>query len=275
MGQEIEMRVVLSVLVAYLATVAARAEPISGWLTGQENDFLQFVCDPLLDGTKECTFTQVTMRPKLDADEVEALIRERLPDAMADLTGADSEATCTYFAGLEQTIRAALNGDLDAARAHVAEMPDEARAEFDFEVFAKEMEGMDPRQGADILQGFTAMSAACNDPGEDSVEALLRQQLELEARTCKLFLNSWKDTFKQVSDKVWSLADSSAKGQCAVSRLDRFECDGPYSCAYIAEKRVLNKEGKGVIPCRELEETAFRYEHSEPIYLGCGIMSWF
>jgi len=48
-----------------------------------------------------------------------------------------------------------------------------------------------------------------------------------------------------------------------------------YSCAYIAEKRVLNKAGGGVISCRKLEETAFRYEHGEPIYLNCSIMSWF
>ncbi len=41
------------------------------------------------------------------------------------------------------------------------------------------------------------------------------------------------------------------------------------------EKRVLNKAGGGVISCRKLEETAFRYEHGEPIYLNCSIMSWF
>lgn len=179
------------------------------------------------------------------------------------------------YAVLIKGVVGLLSGDRDAVESLVSEMPQGRQEEFNFDEAVAQISRRDARQLEDTQAQMGVFLRLCEDPNAETVEAMIRFELETSAKTCKLFLNSWTDTFKKVSEKVWSLADSSAKGQCAVSRLDRFECKGPYSCAYISEQRVLNKEGEGVIPCRELEETAFRYTHGEPIYLNCSIMSWF
>ncbi len=272
------MRKSLGIIALCLASPAI-AEPISGWLTGVEDDFLQFICEPLNDGRKECTFTQVTMRPKQKKSEIEAAVSEQLPETLSELAAASSDEELGEICGYTRTMLSIIEnlkeGDRETAAAKLTELPERMRDEFDFDEAAEKISQSDPRELEDILTQTAMVNRLCDKPDAETAEEFIRWRLEKNSRTCELYLNSWTDTFKQVSGKVWALEDSSAKGVCAVSRLDRFECEGPYSCVYVAEKRILNKEGEGIIPCGELEENAFRYEHGKEIYTSCSIMSWF
>lgn len=273
------MRLALCSLIMLLA-LPASAEPVNGWLTGEEDDFLQFICKPLSEGRKECTFTQVTTRLKQDPEEIDALIRKRLPEALSEIANARTNGEladmCGYTRPLNNIVEGLLKDDRETVRKTISELPEQFQEEFNLDEAVEKMAQSDAREMNDILSQMSVVTRLCEKYLDASdVEELIRWELEKNARTCKLHLNSWTDIFMKVSNEVWTLEGSSAKGICAVSPLDRFECEGAYNCSYTAEKRVFNKEGERIIPCGDLEEDAFRYEHGKDIYLDCSVMSRF
>lgn len=267
------------VVIAMLGAVPAFSEPSRGWLTGEEGDFLQYDCSKLSDGTVECEFTQITMYLKQKPEEIEALIQERLPGVIEQFQQEDMGEVCQYMLPLQGLMEALMRGDEDEAKSYLSQMPEKAREDFDFAEAVDGVSRLDGREMEDMQAMLGATAKLCENPSEGDVEALMRLELEKEARTCKLWINNWTGTFRPISEAIWTLRSDGPEGQCGVQRLDRFECKGgSYSCEFISEKRILNPDAEPVmgIPCGDLEERAFRYEHdSDGVYLDCDIVSFF
>ena len=269
----------IAVIVALLIAVPAFSEPARGWLTGEDGDFLQYACSELTDGTRKCEFTQITMFLKQKPEEIEALIQERLPGVIEQLQHEDIGEVCQYMLPLQGLMEALIRGDEDEAKLYLSQMPEKAREGFDFAEAADGVSRLDGREMADMQAMLGTTAKLCENPSDGDVEALMRLELEKEARTCKLWINNWAGTFRPISDTIWALRSDGPEGQCGVQRLDRFECkDGSYSCEFISEQRILSPDADSIIgiPCGDLEERAFRYEYdSDGVYLDCDIVSFF
>lgn len=271
------MRLIGLFLTLYFST-AAVAEPALGWLTGEEGDFLQYDCSPLSDGTKECKFTLITLSLKQKPEEIEAIVEERLPGIIEQFQQEDMGEACQYFLPLQRLMEALIRGNKDEAESILSQMPEKSFEEFDFAEAVEKVSRTDSREMEDMQAMLTTMVRLCDGPNEGDIEALFRLELEKEARTCKLRINNWTDTFRPISEKIWVLMSEGPEGLCGAQGLDRFECKyGRSSCEFISERRILNPDAKMFgIPCSGLEEGALRYEHdSEGVYLDCNIVSFF
>jgi hypothetical protein len=248
-----------------------------GWLTGEEGDFLQYECSELLGEKKRCDFTQVTLRQKQDPETVESLIRERLPSAIKDYHESGIGEICINVKETAPLLELLVSGDKDGARSLFNKMPKEVRENFDFADAIDRMSRLGFRELKDMWTMFGTIASICDEPSDDNVEALLRLSLEKEARTCKISINKWSQTFRPISEIIWALSSDGPEGICGVQRLDRFEChDGGTFCEFISEKRILNPDGKHLgISCGILEERAFRYKYGDGVYLDCNIVSFF
>ncbi len=270
---------VLVLFSIFLAAGVASAEPSNGWLTGEEDDFLQYTCTAQSDGNIECDFTQITMYLKQKPEEIEDLIEERLPGLVEQFQQEDMGEVCEYMFPLQSLMEALMRGDEDAAKTFLEKMPDKMRKEFDFAEAADKVSRLDNHEAQDMQASISVISKMCDDPKQSDFEAMLRFELEKNARTCELRVNKWTGQFRPISAKIWALRTEGPEGQCGVQRLDRFECgDDAYLCEFISEQRILNSDAEPIpgIPCRDLEERAFRYEHdSDGVYLNCEIVSFF
>jgi hypothetical protein len=183
------------------------------------------------------------------------------------------QETCTKAMPMMRTILALLDGDEGAAQ----ELSGPAQG-IDLDVARASLEGAPPQRIADMRRMIEALEDVCA-PGAGTAELRAFAQVDVDrrARTCSVWINSWEASFKPVSDLVWTLTGEEPAGTCGVIQLDRFVCDPDYPrlCDFIAEKRVLNPEGEGLLPCSELDERAVRYGwRSEDVYLSCDILDF-
>lgn len=260
------------------------SEPAFGQLIGPENDFLKYDCLDKSAGIKECEFSQILMSVKVKPEDVEAEISKRLATIVAQLDQFKREAVsfCPTMLGfikeMPELVEALVAGDEAAAIEVFERLPEEMRDEASFDDLKKQFAQSVPEEVEDAIASFQMLQRLCEEQSLEAFEAMTRHDVEKDARTCKLFVNEWKETFEKVSDTNWVISDGGPRGECGVVRLDRFECRGRFLCDFVSEKRVLNPDDEplGGIPCSGLEEGEFRYTYDgDGVYTQCEIMSFY
>lgn len=267
----------VSLLALLIAPFAIQAEPSSGYLIGQEGDFLQFYCSKENDHTVQCDFTQVAMSLKAKPEDlVERL--SKLADMLPEFETEGFKEGCEAMVDIPyvEIFEAAQSGDNRRLEELGASIPD-----FDATEVLRRLEDVDPREIQYFLAFMDASAALCEEPSMENAERLVRLEHERESRTCKLLINDWEDTFERVSDQVWVIQSSGPRGACGVVRLDRFECDekSPTLCNFLSEKKVLNPEGMPLegfgSTCGMLSEGVFEYSWKrEQRYLDCEVVEY-
>ena len=177
------------VAIAILSAVPAMSEPVNGWLTGEEGDFLEYHCSKPSDGILGCEFTQITLHLKQKPEEIEAIIQERLPGAIEQFQQEDMQGVCQFARPYQGLLESLQRGEDGEAEAYLSQMPEEVRNEFDFAEAVDGISCLDGREIADTLAMFRVLAKLCDGPSEGDIEALLRLELEKEARTCQLWIN--------------------------------------------------------------------------------------
>lgn len=245
-------------------SLQACAESGRGYLTGEEKDFLQYDCERRNGSSVACSFIHVTMSPMLEAQELDARVRESLPKVMSGLTTEDLADVCAYAAPISDLVIALKSGEANAVSEVLHTIPADLMDALNIDDAMARIRAVDDRKIQNIVSYSTHLSAICEDPSRANVEAFLRHDGETLARTCDLTILEFEGTFAQVSDRIWSTERRDPSGLCAVVRLDRFECSrNSASCDLVIERRVLNPDAKGTFgfPCRDWEEIS-RYTHS-------------
>lgn len=183
-----------------LSVTASVAEPHRGWLTGtgDDDDFLQFMCTEQRDGSRHCSFVQIMMSPKRDPATIEAVINEQLPGLMVQLPRACDDEFA-YMRVISAFMEAVIAKDRAAAEDALAQLPAEIVNEFDFDAVSEGVAYKDQRELDDLRTTLAALARLCDEPNEEAIRAMQRLELEREARSCKLFINQWEDTFEPVS----------------------------------------------------------------------------
>jgi hypothetical protein len=267
----------LSLIALLAAPITALAEPSSGYLIGQEGDFLQFRCSKENDYTVQCEFTQVMMSLKAKPEDLEDKL-SRLDDILPEFETEGFKEGCEAIVDMPLTemLEAAQSGDKRRLEELGASTPD-----FDATEVLDEFGEKDPREIQDMLTAIDALAALCEKPSKENAEHLIRLEHEKESRTCKLWINDWEDTFERVSDRVWAIQSSGPRGACGVVRLDRFECEEkhPRLCNFLSEKKVLNPEGMPLeglgSTCGMLSEGVFEYSWKRgERYLDCEVVEY-
>ncbi len=261
----------------------ALAEPSFGQLVGVEDDFLTYRCSEQSSGKWECNFTQTSMSLKVKPENLEQEVAKRVATAADQLNGSDElDEFCPVVVPMMkasiEAMRLIASGNDEAATAILEKLPAEALSEFDVDEFRRQAANSDPREIDDISKQTETFVSLCEERSIDALEAMIRLEVQKEARTCKLFVNEWSDTFEKVSDTRWVISNGGPRGECGIVRLDRFECQDRFLCDFVSEKRVLNAEAEPIsgIPCSGLEEDEFRYSYDgDGVYLQCEIMSQF
>ena len=182
------------------------------------------------------------------------------------------DGLCELAATLIDVYSAAARGDGPQIERHALKLPKDLLSSD----MLSEILSLDRRAIGDTLSTLKAASAVCEDPTDRTrIESFLRNELDQETRTCKLFINSWTNQFRQISDSIWSIVQDGPQGSCGVIRLDRFECrsDHPTLCDFVSEKRVMAPGAMGVMPCNNLDESVTRYAPGyTAMYLDCEML---
>lgn len=270
-----ELKTVLTIVFAMTISFGgATAEPLSGNLIGQNSDFIKFNCSVLSNGDRECGFVQVLVTNKRSQESIDGYVADNLKGMLNDWSEEEVSEFCSDMTLLAPVYDALESGNLDTAKSLANSLSTDER---DLSVLADKLDDFGAKELEDATNFFGALQSLCKDPGAATFSAYLRLQAEREARTCDIYVNQWTDTYRRVSGEVWSIVQGGPEGVCGVVRLDRFQCDSGSGllCDFIAEKRILNPEGQGMLACDDLDETPTRYSwRPKESYLACDILNF-
>jgi hypothetical protein len=141
------------------------------------------------------------------------------------------------------------------------------------------MAELHPQQRKDALDGVSALAKACHSPTRDNLLAIVRKQHEKDMRTCLLWVNSYKETFKATGANRW-VNTRGPGGTCGVVVVSQFELvegtKGITFWNYRTRKVVTNKqERQGLLSCGDLDETEQFYSwKTEEFYKGCDYVKY-
>lgn len=137
---------------------------------------------------------------------------------------------------------------------------------------AEAMSNLSKVERADAVITAKSLIDYCTKPTEANLVAIVKLSHDKDSRTCSSSSNSYKQTFRRVSDSgtrpVW-VAETSPEGPCGIVQLSRFEPEelslGSSKSVfwkYIARKSITNPNGQLVpgMQCKSLDESSYTYD---------------
>lgn len=217
-----------------------------------DNDSLTVQCLPPADDKMHCTFAQTMVSRPADQKDFEATLSKSIDDALSP----DAMKSCGEFAEFAQAVRDGRTPKgVDPAK------------------YSKGMTAMKPEQKADLLKQLDLLDVLCATPTKENAEAMLRAVHERELKTCKVWTNTYEQSFTTAdAGKTW-ISNEGPKGECGVIYISKFEREKDELAfwTYSTQKVVTKKDGDPIMNlCPTLEERQFVYDHSNnERYMNC------
>lgn len=233
-----------------LVTVPAWAQsaPSLGLLYNtRENHSLTYFCEAVRAGQMNCEFVQTAVRFKATYSELPTAL-DKARKQFASEKPPSSQECASY-----REILAVLEGKKAAPK------PEGVVA----------MSQIEKSDGQRIAK---ALSDYCDKPTEEAFLSVVRVGHDKDRRTCSVSSNSYKQSFRLVSEpagrSVW-VTQSTPDGPCGLVQLSRFEPEetkiGNTSFTnwiYVARKAITNPSAE-LFPgakCSGLDETPYTYD---------------
>ncbi len=193
-------------------------------------------------GKISCQFFQMSVSYALNPDEYESKLDEEL-----------HEIRSPDFVK---------NEDLVAGAKKACDVYLEGKSEFDKKIDMAKGSGKEGHQRLvrELLAG--ACDLKTEEAAKEFFEKLVQISLDWETKTCKVWPNSWEETFtpEYTNDGFYWLSKSVAHGECGVLNVSTLKKDGDYFWKYESRRIVTNKEGGGgLIECSHVEERTAIY----------------
>jgi hypothetical protein len=254
----------LGLLLALPLSVRAQDYPSTTMLYGTvDNDSLTVHCDPPNNGRMHCFFAQTSVSRVGNAEDFEKKLSEGIAQFLKEGEEKGFRETCRLMETLATAIRTGVP-------------PKEA----DQAKFFDAMKNMPQGQKDDFLAMTDQFSAFCKTPNKQTAEVALRGIHDKEMRTCKIWTNTYEQTFT-TSDfgKTW-IANDGPSGECGmvvISKLERAKADflgkdQTLFWTYHTRKIISNKDTKALatFPCSGFDEREFFYDwKGDEKFLGC------
>lgn len=252
-------------LLAVTASAMATDAPVVGTVHNtRDNGWLTYECSPVEDERLTCTMTQVMVRKKLQASEVEAKYAAAIKQLEAEKDDSAMQEICTWAGGIVDLLQGGEGKGL----------PPEAKHTF---------QKFNAMQRRDMEQQYSAMLETCRTKDTDGMRRFLRLGLEKDTRTCDVATNRFEQTFRPVQDSggkllSWTVADTGPQGDCGFVQMSRFIPESTDSgrttllWKYVAKRATSNPEGENLlgISCKGWEEVETVYDwQSKEIPLQC------
>jgi hypothetical protein len=108
-----------------------------------------------------------------------------------------------------------------------------------------------------LLQRYNTM---CDKPTAKSIRDYLWYTLEKQTKTCRIWTQSWKETFTKQLENKW-VSTEGPGGICGVVEVSSLEAKDSLVWSYETQKVVTNKDVNDVNSpiCLKLNETKVRY----------------
>lgn len=199
---------------------------------------------------------------------------EGLAEAMQEFTGPRLDDVCQSLMSIAPIFELLARGDVEQAKNQAMSLSGDISAEF---LDSEGLDAMSQEELSALAEQMQSFVAVCDEPSRENVEMLLRREAESEADTCRMTINEWSSTFRQLNNETWTIVQDGAQGSCGIVRLDRFICDADYPslCEFVSEKRILAPNAEGFIPCSELDETPQLYGWGRTgSFLKCSIVDF-
>ena len=253
------------ILLISAASALATDAPLNGTLHNtRDNGWLSFECDPVEDERLACLMTQVMIRKKLQAADVEAKYQEAIKGIEAKKDDPSLKELCAMASGAIELIR----GDGPGTG-----LPAEAR-----DAFSK----LNVMQRKDMEQQFGALKETCSAKNLDGMRRFVRLGIEKESRTCLVSTNRFEQVFRPVKDLdgkllSWTVADTAPQGDCGFVQMSRFRPSDPEGKSnytlwqYVAKRATSNPEGNYILgSCKDFEEVETVYDwNKKEVALQC------
>ncbi|MFZ4808914.1 MAG: hypothetical protein ACOYLQ_16800 [Hyphomicrobiaceae bacterium] len=198
------MRVVWIIVfsqIIFASLARADGPPRFGLLGGRhDRDFMEFRCQEIGSGTIDCDFVQVkvTLAAK-PADLAEKLAKAA--DQEAELRKQPMDAKmCRELSDMEQAIRTGVPSGLVT----------------NAQEFKEGLAAMTAREKEDVFKSIGALKRVCESPTRANIEFMIRAEHDKLSRTCKVWLNQYKQRFnRQPNGNVWA-SSTPPSGECGV-----------------------------------------------------------
>ena len=96
----------------------------------------------------------------------------------------------------------------------------------------------------------------------DIMVKMIKLQKQWSSVTCKIWPNSWEETFKIISNagnQYW-VSNPEPAGSCGVMNVSTLKKDGDYFWKYESRRVVTNKEStSSLLPCKKIDERSIVY----------------
>ena len=244
------MKTLLTAALLLLASAPSLGQeaPTLGLLYNtQEGHSLTYRCEPVRAGQLNCEFVQTAVRMKSSISQLPAIL------AQARQQFRTEKPPTTQDCGMFKEILDIMDGKKTAPK------PEAVAA-------LTAVERADAQRSARVFLDY------CSKPIEENYLALARSGHEKERRTCTVSSNSYKQSFRPVTEGngavVW-VTQSSPDGPCGIVQLSRFESEETKigtskftNWKYIARKAITNPSSE-LFPgakCSGLDERPYTYD---------------
>jgi hypothetical protein len=266
------------VLVAQ-APVKANADdyPTVGYTYGTlEDSSLEYNCHQTEDSKLECKFVQLTVSRKAKAADVEAKVRDapkRFPEVAKEIQKDGCESV--------DILLDALTGDSTPEQLYDRLGKNKSGSLEEFTTAISKVREQSVRDPARILL-FKSMGRMCHNPTIENYIASLRAEGDLELKSCRVWSNSFSQTFIWVDSfssgqGAW-VVEGKPEGPCGTLQLSRFEKDRGSGAGsfwnYYARKVATNPSGEFLpdMSCSstvDQKEYPYLWKKSRDNNLGC------
>lgn len=163
---------------------AAGEYPTIGMLfNSTDRDFIRYDCTPPRGGEIECTFAQIKVWPNEQRANA-APTAEELTELMDAMT--ESDGFCKDVQGIESGL-----------------ITGRAPSDHSRKVFEEHYSHLKGRDREDWIVLIGEYRRLCDDPSKDNLRSLMNMLQEREKNSCRLFANTYEQTFAATESGVW------------------------------------------------------------------------
>jgi hypothetical protein len=258
-GREIMRTIQISIalfFISFSSPAAAQEYPVlTQFVYGTiENDSMTIVCEPPVEGRMRCKFTQVMVSKVGRPGEFEKSLPNVIAQLLKDQKGA--RPLCDLMQSISTALRAGIppkGKEERTAFEDLRKMPQ--RAKDDFHSLAKQA------------------SNFCTNPDRQTAEDFLRAAHDRDLRTCKIWTNTFEQTFTSSNMGQTWIVNDGPEGLCDVVVIAKLEKDkdAEQFWTYRTRKIVMKKDvGASGLHCSLLDEREYFYDWKEDEkFLGC------
>ena len=224
-----------------------------------ENDYISGSCEKLGEFKIKCHFVQAHISKDRSPEDLPKKMAQAVKELEGNTEKILDKKTCSETRLMLNALRTG----------KVPEGGDKA-------LFEKNFIKAHPRQKNDMINSLKLLSNVCDDPSRNNIESMAKNLHDKELRTCKVWVNSYDETFtRSIRSPHW-VSNEGPSGPCGVVNIDVLKkvSSGNFDFwVYDTKRIVTNKEAKefgDLLHCKDKPEPKMFYDWKQTEnFLAC------